>query len=90
MGGPAICPSCDCGNFGVDVVKRQAARIRELEADVSVKARLLTNQTAAIEAVTIERCAQLASDFLTDRLLSVTGSELANAIRALKPTTVPG
>lgn len=31
-GGPGICPSCDCGNFGPGVVKRQGARIAALEA----------------------------------------------------------
>jgi hypothetical protein len=31
-GGPGICPSCDCGNFGQPHVQRQGARIRELEA----------------------------------------------------------
>jgi hypothetical protein len=30
MGGPSICPSCDCGNFGIYVVKRQAKVIAEL------------------------------------------------------------
>jgi hypothetical protein len=32
MGGPTICPACDCGNFGIERIKRQAKRIAELEA----------------------------------------------------------
>jgi hypothetical protein len=31
-GGDGICPSCDCGNFGLPAVERQAKRIQELEA----------------------------------------------------------
>jgi hypothetical protein len=32
MGGPGICPSCDCGNFGIAAIQRQAKRIAQLEA----------------------------------------------------------
>jgi hypothetical protein len=32
IGGPSICPSCDCGNFGPDVVRRQGKIIAELRA----------------------------------------------------------
>lgn len=35
MGGPGICPSCDCGNFGITVVKRQAAEIIRLRAELA-------------------------------------------------------
>lgn len=29
-GGPTICPSCDCGNFGMERIKRQGAEIKRL------------------------------------------------------------
>jgi hypothetical protein len=29
-GGPALCPSCDCGDFGVTVVERQGKEILDL------------------------------------------------------------
>ena len=32
FGGPTICPSCDCGNTGPNIVRRQPERIRELES----------------------------------------------------------
>jgi hypothetical protein len=32
-GGSTICPACDCGNFGIERIKRQAARYKKLEAD---------------------------------------------------------
>lgn len=35
MGGPGICPSCDCGNFGPHTVKRQAKTIYELRERVT-------------------------------------------------------
>lgn len=31
-GGPGICPSCDCGNFGATVVQRQAKAIERLRS----------------------------------------------------------
>jgi hypothetical protein len=30
FGGPDICPSCDCGNFGIEVVRKQGKEIKEL------------------------------------------------------------
>ena len=30
LGGPEICPSCDCGNFGFAAVQRQRATIEDL------------------------------------------------------------
>jgi predicted nucleic acid-binding Zn-ribbon protein len=30
MGGPTICPSCDCGDFGLSKVQRQAKEIERL------------------------------------------------------------
>ena len=30
MGGPTICPSCDCGDFGMEKVKRQGIEIVQL------------------------------------------------------------
>lgn len=35
FGGPTICPACDCGNTGPELVRRQAERIRELEAKIA-------------------------------------------------------
>jgi hypothetical protein len=34
MGGPTICPSCDCGDFGIAKVQRQAAEIARLQRRV--------------------------------------------------------
>jgi len=31
-GGPGICPSCDCGNFGAAMVERQGKEITRLRA----------------------------------------------------------
>jgi hypothetical protein len=30
MGGPSICPACDCGDFGMARIKRQGKIIMEL------------------------------------------------------------
>ena len=35
MGGPMICPSCDCGDFGVAKIQRQAAELARLRAHVA-------------------------------------------------------
>lgn len=35
MGGPTICPACDCGNFGMERIKRQGKRIHELEKELA-------------------------------------------------------
>jgi hypothetical protein len=40
MGGPDICPSCDCGNFGPEVVKAQAQQITVLNAELELQRRL--------------------------------------------------
>lgn len=32
MGGPSICPTCDCGNFGPQLIKRQREEIERLRA----------------------------------------------------------
>lgn len=32
FGGPGVCPSCDCGNFGFPQIERQQKRIADLEA----------------------------------------------------------
>lgn len=32
MGGPGICPSCDCGNFGPLKIQQQAEEIKRLRA----------------------------------------------------------
>lgn len=32
MGGPGICPGCDCGNFGAALVQRQGKEIERLSA----------------------------------------------------------
>jgi hypothetical protein len=34
IGGPSICPSCDCGNFGPDVVRRLGKVILELRTRI--------------------------------------------------------
>lgn len=75
-GGPTICPSCDCGDFGLAKVKRQAAEIerltaREAAADAEFK-RLNTDivkrARKAIEAADeIERLDDRVSD-LTEAL----------------------
>lgn len=43
FGGPMICPSCDCGNFGPDVVKRQGETIAALNRELSVVKDILLN-----------------------------------------------
>lgn len=35
MGGPMICPSCDCGNFGPSVVQRQGETITDLRTQLA-------------------------------------------------------
>lgn len=35
MGGPGICPSCDCGNFGMPMVQRQGNDIVQLRSELS-------------------------------------------------------
>ena len=37
-GGPTICPSCDCGDFGLVKVQRQAAEIERLRIDADALA----------------------------------------------------
>jgi hypothetical protein len=32
MGGPGVCPACDCGHFGLPQIQAQAKRIAQLEA----------------------------------------------------------
>ena len=34
FGGPNVCPSCDCGNFGAPVVQLQAKEIERLRAEL--------------------------------------------------------
>jgi hypothetical protein len=35
MGGPTICPSCDCGDFGPMKIERQRKEIERLKAAIS-------------------------------------------------------
>lgn len=35
IGGPGICPSCDCGNFGPDVVQRLGNQIEAMRKRLS-------------------------------------------------------
>lgn len=35
MGGPGICPSCDCGNFGLAAIQRQAEEIQRLREELA-------------------------------------------------------
>ena len=35
IGGPMICASCDCGNFGPQVVQRQGETITTLRAEIA-------------------------------------------------------
>lgn len=44
LGGPGICPSCDCGNFGITVVKRQAAEIIRLRAELEELRKEVNNE----------------------------------------------
>lgn len=37
MGGPTICPSCDCGNFGMPALQRQTQVINSLRSDVAAR-----------------------------------------------------
>jgi hypothetical protein len=34
FGGPGICPSCDCGNFGIGAIERQRLEIERLRAEI--------------------------------------------------------
>jgi hypothetical protein len=58
MGGPGICPSCDCGNFGAPVVQAQGARIAALEARNAEQFRLMGQYMENAEAAH-ERIAEL-------------------------------
>jgi hypothetical protein len=46
VGGPDICPSCDCGGFGIETVKRQGEIIRELRQRLDIAERLVRVDTA--------------------------------------------
>lgn len=37
FGGPMICPSCDCGNFGPEVVTRQGQTIVALQTSIAAE-----------------------------------------------------
>lgn len=53
MGGPTICPACDCGNTGPIVIKRQRDEITRLRAEVErldVEKITLAEETHAAEA----------------------------------------
>lgn len=43
MGGPSICPSCDCGNFGPSVVQRQGETITALRTELAIVKDILLN-----------------------------------------------
>lgn len=34
-GGPGICPSCDCGNFGQNMIEKQRKTIERLERELA-------------------------------------------------------
>jgi hypothetical protein len=43
IGGPLICPSCDCGNFGPNVVQRQGETITALRSELAAVKDILLN-----------------------------------------------
>lgn len=49
LGGPDICPSCDCGHFGPDIVRAQGEQIRELIKELDVIRRLVRVDTALVQ-----------------------------------------
>lgn len=51
MGGPTICPSCDCGHFGMNEVQRQRDIIAALRAEIE----RLTRPTPEPAAGAVER-----------------------------------
>lgn len=56
VGGPEICPSCDCGGFGIETVKRQGQIICELRARLLIAERL--NRVDATLARRLSECWQ--------------------------------
>lgn len=50
-GGPGVCPSCDCGNFGPAIVQRQAKEIERLQAANAVLA-------AELNRLNVTMCAE--------------------------------
>lgn len=48
MGGPTICPSCDCGNFGAPTVTRQGKEIASLRARIATLTAALAKCDAAL------------------------------------------
>ena len=54
VGGPEICPSCDCGGFGIETVKRQGQIICELRARLLIAERL--NRVDAALARRLSEC----------------------------------
>jgi hypothetical protein len=74
------------------LIREAAARIREIEAATkALEARhrkqveVLTTELAAIEAATIERCAQSIEGWTTDECGMICASDAAEGVRALKP-----
>ena len=47
-GGPTICPSCDCGNFGMDRIKKQSDMIKSLREEVDLKNKQIKKMTSEI------------------------------------------
>jgi hypothetical protein len=48
MGGPTICPSCDCGNFGAPTVTRQGKEIASLRTRIATLTAALAKCDAAL------------------------------------------
>ena len=65
LGGPTICPSCDCGDFGPDVVRRLGAEIVALRAKLAHAERLVRVDLALARQLreAIERNADLHERF---------------------------
>jgi hypothetical protein len=54
MGGPTICPSCDCGNFGPEVLKKQGKAFTEIVARLQTDNKRLLDALKAIECHSID------------------------------------
>jgi hypothetical protein len=103
MGGPLICSSCDCGNFGPDVVRRQGETIVALRAQLTPPDDARTLPEAEQEIILLaERIGELMAEKETavkalehliddkDITYSVRVSRARDVLAALKKPTARG
>ena len=68
FGGPGVCPACDCGITTADTVKRQAAKIARLTAEVERLRGLISAFLTAYDDVILYTTTYLNSGGTPDRM----------------------